>query len=78
MSPRKPLPPYVGQTARGRIVRDETIEMCLDSLAHVMNRETNALAIAATSETSWRVYASQAAANERGDNWIAIITKETP
>lgn len=76
MSPRKPLPPYVGCTERGRTVRDETIEMCLDSLAFTMNRTTADLVLVATSETSWNVYPDQASADARGADWIATITKE--
>lgn len=81
MSQRKPLLPFVGTTERGRIVRDESLVACVDSLAFVMGRDTAELVtVHGPGERTWRVYPDQASvdADPEGKRFIAWIKDESP
>ena len=74
---------FTGTTERGRSVRDESLDACVDALAFVMNRVTADLVTVQDpgDQSRWLVYADQAAADtdvNRGErcNWIAIVRQD--
>lgn len=75
-----PSAPFEGRTDRGRIVRDDSLDACVDSLAFVMNRNAPDLVVVPVpgDENAWRIYADQAAvevdaARDEPCNWIAFV-----
>ncbi len=80
---------YVGQTLRGRIVHEASLEACVDALAFLANKELEHVVteqINVVGDPLWYAYASQAeldadasarlAGNGPRGNWFAVITTE--
>lgn len=77
---------YIGTTVRGRKVREDSLQQCVESLAYIMRQQPedpNLIIVQAPKAPGvWYVYDNQAAANaDRFDDafalgrfrWVAII-----